>query len=212
MKTTMKPRTGFTFVCAFLIPMLAACGGGGGGGGGSSSSNIASLSHIDWAVNQTEARQAITGSAAPSQTATQGIAEIDTIADNANEVIAGNVIVSDLISPASRAPFSCLGLSCSASYFGVTFSIDGGSPPSPDFGYDAAEFQPVMTHNGVSFGQIRGTSNRGTDDQVEGLLYGGWMEYSAFAVEGYLYPSQARAELGVIQNYVFGNSTGSQSF
>ena len=213
MKTIIKPTIDLTFICAFLIPMLVACGGGGGGSsvgsstsGGSLSSGVPSLSDIDWPVSPTGARQAVVGSAAPSQTSAQGTEELNAISRSSNTVVASDIFgFIDTGSPI-RIPLSCSGLSCSASYLGETYIFSLSH--SPDFGYDTAELQPVMTHNGVSIGQIRGTSNRGTEDQEEGLEYGGWMEYSAFAVQVVYYPSIANPEVVIGAPYAFGNSTG----
>ena len=194
--------------------MLTACGGGGGGGnggGGGGSSNISSVPHIPWAVNSAAARRLITGSAAPSQTFTQGIAELITIGDNASSVIAGNVIVGNGITQENRFPYSCSGLSCSADVFGQTFSISGagdGGNPSTDFGYDEEDSQLVMAHNGVTFFQVRARQARGTDNQTEVLVYGGWMNHSVFAIEATFFPSAADPEVWFVENLVFGNSPG----
>ena len=197
---------------AFLLPMLAACGGGGGGGGGggagagSSADSVASLSNIGWPVSPAEARQKITGSTVPTQSAAQSIQEINSIFNNAN-----NVVVSDMFGSIDdgsllRIPVSCSGLNCSITFLGETISFQ--LEWEENSGHDVAELQPVMVHNNVSIGQVRSRSDQGTEDQAETLAYGGWMEYSVFAVEVASFPTVANPELVLSIPYSAGNSTG----
>ena len=212
--------------------MLVACGGGGGSGGSvgstESTDNTASMDDtdtdspddtppslsdivagIDWAVDAASARQAVTGSTAPTQTAAQAAQDLIAISSNANGLLLGDMIVFVDSSEAVHVPVVCSGTICSASFEGETFTDELES--DENFGYDAAEIQPVMVHNGISIGQIRGTNDRGTADQDEGLFYGGWMEYSAFAVEFFYDPTVVGQEFVVGGGYAFGDSAGSNN-
>ena len=179
---------GFPFVCIFLIPALVACGGGGGAGPGISSnsesagtsslSHMANLSHIDWLVSPSVARMSVTPDApALPITSAQGISKINAIAAKSNEIYASRVWYKPQGGTAVHSRYDCEGGSCH------NLRENG----APDYGlhdknglnlyHTAIELQPVMSHNGVSIGQIRATSR-----ESEIQLYGGWMESGAFFV------------------------------
>ena len=66
-----------------------------------------------------------------------------------------------------------------------------------------------MEHNGVTFVQIRARQARGTDNQTEKAVYGGWMTQSFFAIEATFFPSVADSEaVWFLENYAAGESAG----
>ena len=208
-KAATKSMVGFMFACVFLIPMLVACGGGGGGGsvgisGNPSSpgtpdmphpadmsgsqgtpgpSGTSSLSHIAWLVDPSTARRAVNGAVTLSLTSDQGLKEINAIAAKSNEIDASRLWYKEQGKSAVHSAYDCEGGSC----HGLR---ENGAP---DFGlhdknglnlYETAiELQPVMSHHGVSIGQVRATTR-----SSEVQLYGGWMENSAFFVRWISYP------------------------
>ena len=198
-----------------LVPMLAACGGGGGGGGGqaaSSSSPVSSLPDISYPVNPTSALRSVAGSAAPTETVAQAVQRLHTIVSNADGVVATDIVAFLPAQQQIRFPLSCSGTRCTGTFQGEPYHLQLNRPSSANLneivGYDIAEAQLVMVHNGVNIGQIRARSNQGTADQVEALYYGGWMEHSYFAVDVSYYPSIANPELELGVAYSAGDSTG----
>ena len=212
MKTTMKSMAGFTFACIFLIPMLVACGGGGGGGSAGISSDssppdnmsgsqdipdstdmpssqgtpgpsgTSSLSHIAWLVDPGAARQAVNGAVALSLTSNQGLNQINAITAKSNNINASRLWYKEQGESAIHGAFSCTTGGC---------RIGSGEPPPIDvqiskglsLNKPTLELQPVMSHNGVSIGQVRATTV-----SAEVQLYGGWMENSAFFVRWISHP------------------------
>ena len=144
----------------------------------SSSSGTSSLSHIGWLVSPGVARMSVNPDApALPITSAQGIREINAIAARSNEIYASRVWYMPQGGTAVHSRYDCEGGSCH----------NLRENDAPDYGlhdknglnlyHTAIELQPVMSHNGVSIGQIRATSR---DSEIQ--LYGGWMESSAFFV------------------------------
>ena len=207
-----NPVTTTTLALVLLVPMLAACGGGGGGGGGqaaSSSSPVSSLPDISYPVNPASAQQAVAGSAMPTETVAQAVQRLHGIASNANRMVATDVVAFLPGQQQVRFPLSCSGTRCSGTFQGEPYSLQLDRPSSANLneivGYDIAEAQLVMVHNGVNIGQIRSRSNQGTAEQVDVVHYGGWLEHSFFAVEVGYFPS-ITTEVGLA--YSIGDSTG----
>ena len=195
---------------ALLVPALVACGGGGGSssGAGSSSSGINPANLPDyWYVTASEVRQAVSGSQAPTRTTSQAVSEIRAI-----ESAADTLLVSDLLriegpSPIpARIPLICSGGTCTATYNGATTSVSLNDPDD-----DPTYTQVVMTHNGVPIAQTFSRTDAGTPDQSDIRSYGGWLEYSVFAIEvvydpGITYEADSIDVVGGSYNY--GSSSG----
>lgn len=200
---------------AFLVPALVACGGGGGGGGvGASSGASSSSSGIDpanlpdyWYVSAQEARQAVSGSQAPTRTSSQALREIGAIENAADALLASDLLRIEGPSPIpARIPLTCSGGTCTATVDGRTVSV---SLDDPDEG--TPYFQVVMTHNGIPIGQTFDRTDVGTSDQSDTRAYGGWLQYSAFAIEVSYFPG-ITSEPGTIDvlggSYSYGSSPG----
>lgn len=196
---------------AFLVPALVACGGGGGGGGSSANGSPSGIDPANlpdyWYVDAFEARQAVSGSQAPTRTASQALQEIRALESAADTLLASDLLRIEGPSPIpARLPLNCSGATCTATYNGVTSSV---SLPDPD--KDGAYIQVVMTHNGIPIGQTFNRTDVGTPDQSDIRAYGGWLEYSAFAIE-VDYDPGITFEPGLIDvvggSYSYGSSSG----
>ena len=188
------------------VIILSACGGGGGGSGGSGGgSSAASLSTIPWVVDAAAARQAISGSSAPTKTVAQAEQEIRAIEDATNETVISDILAFGSTA-AVRFPTSCSGLVCTVDVLGESHAVDLSQTPDPS--NDISQLQLVMEHNGVSIGQSRERSDPGTEDQLEIRAYGGWMQYSGFSVEFSADPTVASPEIVMGISGSYGNSSG----
>ena len=153
---------------------------------GTSSSPVPNLSHIAWLVDPGTARNAISTAVALPLSSSQGLGEINAIAARSNEIDASRFWYKPQGGTLVHSPYDCEGGSCH----------NLRENDAPDYGlhdknglnlyHTAIELQPVMSHHGVSIGQVRATS-RSTDTQ----LYGGWMEHSAFFVRSLRHTSDA---------------------
>lgn len=202
---------GFTFACILLIPMLAACGGGGGGSSAGTSSDsslpdnmpdladmsssqgtpspsgTSSLPHIAWLVDPSTARQAINGAVALSLTSDQGLNAINAIAAKSNDIDASRLWYRPEGGNASHGVFDCDIGNCHVLQDPLAHSNPPGFGLHDKNGLNlyetAIELQAVMSHHGVSIGQLRATTR-----QAEVQLYGGWMENSTFFVRWMSHP------------------------
>ena len=202
----MKPNTKLLILSAFIAPVLIACGGGGGGGATSSSPVPDNLSDIDWAVNAAAARQAVPGSEPLTITPGQVEQESDAINANLDAANVSDVLAYQGVGGLVRVPTACAGLNCTLSFpDGSTeqLNLDDSEPST-----GTAEYQAIMTHNGVSMGQLRSRGAKGTPDQFELISYGGWLSYSAFEVVLTSSPSLARPELSLALAASYGDSSG----
>lgn len=198
----------------FLAAALVACGGGGGSSSGVTASNgdvPDDLSDIAWAVDAAAARQAVAGSEALTITLAQAAEQITAIQDNLGDPSAGGVLVSDILAYRGtgnlvRIPGTCSGLSCTFTFDGESATVNFGVP-DPDAG--TSESQLVMVHNGVKLGQTRRRDGKGTADQDEFIVYGGWLTYSAFEVGVFADPSFASSQVSAAMTLSYGDDTRS---
>ena len=197
----------------FLATALVACGGGGGSSSGVTASNgdvPDDLSDIAWAVDAAAARQAVAGSQALTLTLAQAAEEITAIQNNLGDPSVGGVLVSDILAYRGtgnlvRIPGTCSGLSCTFTFEGESSTVNFGVP-DPDVG--TSESQLIMAHNGVKLGQTRHRDGKGTADQDEFIVYGGWLTYSAFEVGVIASPSIASSEVSAAITISYGNRAG----
>ena len=150
-------------------------------------SGTSSLSHIAWLVDPSTARQAVNGAVALSLTSDQGLNAINAIAAKSNDIDASRLWYRPEGENASHGVFDCDIGNCHV----LQDPLAQSNPPG--FGlhdknglnlYGATtELQSVMSHHGVSIGQLRATTR-----QSEVQIYGGWMENSAFFVRWMSHP------------------------
>ncbi|MXY15279.1 MAG: transferrin-binding protein-like solute binding protein [Proteobacteria bacterium] len=158
-------------------------------------SGTSSLSHIAWLVEPGAVRQAVNGATALSLTSDQGLNAINTIAAKSNDIDASRLWYRPEGGTAMHGTYDCDTGSCHV----LQDPLAQDNPP--DFGlhdknglnlYETAiELQPVMSHRGVSIGQLRATSQ-----SAEVQLYGGWMEDSAFFVRWISYTAHPNYTAG----------------
>lgn len=198
MKNTERNST-LLLLCTL---MLTACGGGGGSAG---SMGTTDLTTIGWSVDASTTRGLVTGSMAPTHTPVQSDQEIASV-----EAIADSLITSDVFGFVDgtdgffRFDTRCSGTTCSFTVLGETYLVrlDPGARP------DAYDLQPIMVHNGVHIFQARARDDIGTDNQREVVLYGGWLQYSAFDGQESYRPVQSGYERGDAYASSWGDSTG----
>lgn len=197
----------------FLAATLVACGGGGGSSSnvtasnGSESSPVPdNLSDIAWAVDAAAARQAVAGSEALAITLAQATQEITAIENNLDATSASDALVYQGTGSLIRVPATCSGLNC-------TFTLPDGTSETVNFGEPSqatgtTEGQLIMAHNGVSLGQSRHREGKGTADQFELLVYGGWLTHSAFEIGVAAFPSFTRSEVSFALTLSYGDDAG----
>ena len=201
----------------FLATALVACGGGGGSSSGVTASNgngndpvPDDLSDIAWAVDAAAARQAVAGSQALTITLAEAAEQIAAIQNNLSEPSAGGALVSDVLAYRGtgnlvRILGACAELSCTFTFDGESETVNFGVP-APETG--TSESQLIMAHNGVSLGQTRHRDGKGTADQDEFIVYGGWLTHSAFEVGVIASPSFASSEVSAAMTISYGDGTG----
>lgn len=211
----MKHNLKLLALHVFLAAALAACGGGGGSSsavtasnGGESDSGPApdDLSDIAWAIDAAAARQAVAGSEALTITLAQATQELTAIENNLDTTSVSDVLAYQGTGNLVRVPGTCSGLNC-------TFTLPDGTIETINFGEPVQETgttegQLIMAHNGVSLGQSRHRDGRGTADQIELLIYGGWLTHSAFEIGVFASPSFARSEVSIALTLSYGDDTG----
>lgn len=195
----------------FFVATLAACGGGSSSGvtasnGGDSGPAPDDLSDIAWAINAVAARQAVAGSEALTITLAQATQELAAIENNADATSVSDVFAYQGAGSLIRVPSTCSGLNCTLTFpDGTSETINLGEPSQ---GTGTTESQLIMAHNGVSVGQSRHRDGKGTADQNEFLVYGGWLTHSAFQIGVLAIPSFTRPEVSIALALNYGDDTG----
>ena len=188
-------------LAASLSLLLAACGGGGGGGG-------PSVSDIPWPVDPGTARSLTGGSVPPNMTSNQIEARLEELTGAANSLLLSDVLLFTDAGSSSRIDVSCGVTTCQSTYLGETETISL-SDLSDDIQDDSVGgYQAVMTRNGVTLAQGRGRGHveiADEDETVTTIGYGGWLDYSYFAVEASVFNE---SEVGYIGTYSIGDATG----
>ena len=168
--------------------MLSACGGGGGSSSGDSDGQqpVVNISPII----------AATGGDPLNLSSSQIKAELRPILSGADTLLATDV---HFVGGGRYAGVTCQGSTCSA--LGSTIYIS-------DFDVDSATYEAVMTRHGVKIAQGTGSASVGEGTETY-LLYGGWLEHSAFLVEADIYEEGGETRGGIAYGTFFGDATGS---
>lgn len=195
MKHHFKPLTLHVFPAMALV----ACGGGGGV---TASPVPDDLSDIAWAIDAAAARQAVAGSQALTITLAQAAEQITAIENNLDATSVSDVLVYRGTGNPVRIPGTCSGLSCTFTLGETSSTVNFGVPASET---GTSESQLIMAHNGVSLGQTRHRDGKGTANQVEFLVYGGWLTHSAFEIGVIASPSIARSQVSAALTLSYGD-------
>lgn len=169
------------FLSILLIILLSGCGGGGGGSSSTSNppAQMPEPQEDILEVAPNTARSFVSGSAPLNKTPNQIQSEVNQLAQTFNSTVNSDLLVFTE-QDVNRVDIECnrTGTACRA------FLPDGlvtfAGPLTP---YDqVATYNGVMLHQGVSLAQRTGTS-RVLGYSIDYTSYGGWLNYSAFAVD-----------------------------
>lgn len=191
-------------MCAVALS-LAGCGGGGGTTTSITSNNGGSgpvFSDIPWPVDPASAISLTGGTAPPAISSVQIGARLESLKGNADTLLA-----TDIHNPAfavvGNISTNCRGTICNTSI---------GRADLADIEFNTAEYQAVMTRNGIPLGQAR-EENTENDVTVVSVEYGAWLNHNAFSIGAALSYSGTLEEgysSALLAGYSFGNNTGSR--
>ena len=167
--------------------MLSACGGGGGGSSSGGPSQP---------VDNTAPIVAAIGGTPLSLSSAQIKAELRPILSSADTFLATDI---HFIGGGRYTAVTCQGAAC---------SVQGSNFYISDFDLEGATYEAVMTRHGVMVAQGTGSSSVGEGTETY-LLYGGWLEHSAFVVEADIYEEGGETRGGIAYGTFFGDATGS---
>ena len=180
---------------------LASCGGGGGssGGGSLASGNSPVFGDIQWPVDAADARSVTDGLAPPEINSSEITARLSTILDQAD-----TLLLTDLHNP-EFAVVGNISTNCRA---GICVTSEGRATLD-DLTVDDAEYQAVMTRNGITIGQYRTETKNADGITAREIGYGAWLDHNAFSTslagavsDGYY--------AAFVAGYSFGNDSGSR--
>ena len=164
--------------------LLTACGGGGGGAdSGFMSPGAANVRALD----PVQARTYFAGSTEPGLTASEADSQIEQLIGSIQGSANPSLRLSDLslfttrndLSLPVRVNATCLAATCTYTLQGVSLSIGVG-----DFSVDSsASRRPVMRYRGIPLAE-NASSDTISGLDMESFGYGGWLDYSAFSVDG----------------------------
>ena len=189
----MNGFTNFAAIAAIVLSLgvVVGCGGGGGGGGGSSSTARATptpmMSNFPVA-SAAEARSRVMGSMVPTaRTNFQLSMELETITTQTDRMIHSGLYGANF----TEMEETTVGMDCvvTTGMTSTCTATETGLPLSGvmvEYNLAADDFtgqrQLVMEHRGVTLGQ----SFRLENNELVYQSYGGWLEASAFEVDGEL--------------------------
>ena len=177
---------------------LTACGGGGDGGGPASSSNI-----IQWLVDAADARAVTDGLAPPEISSSEIAARLSTILDQADTLLLTDTHDTEFAFAGGNISTNCRAGTC--------LTYEGEATLDDLTIRDNAEYQAVMTRNGITIGQSRIEIKDADGITEQEAWYGAWLDYSAFLtfVDYFEYFEDGSFE-EFVAGYSFGDDSGSR--
>ena len=186
--------------------ILAACGGGGSpsdGGGQVSGSNSPVFNNIEWPVDAASARALTGGSAPPSISSSAIAAGLSAIHARADTLLSSDL--HDIDSAfVGNIVTNCRAGTCVTNLGQLTLG---------DLEPDDAEYQAVMTRNGVMLGQYRTETKDADGITAQEIGYGAWLDHNAFSTSAATYYRGAVSDgyyAAFVAGYSFGNDSGSR--
>ena len=184
---------------------LTACGGGGGssGGGMPASGNSPVFGDIQWYVDAADARSVTDGLAPPEINSSEITARLSTILDQAD-----TLLFTDLHNP----QFAVVGNIATNCRAGICVTSEG-QVTLDDLTVDDAEYQAVMTRNGITIGQYRTESKNANSITAREIGYGAWLDHNAFSTSLATFYRGAISDgyyAAFVAGYSFGNDSGSR--
>ena len=182
--------------------ILAACGGGGGNGNGGGGGPVAN-SNVPWPLDAASARTVTGGSPPPEISSSEIAARVIEIHAQAD-----TLLMTDLHNP----EFAVVG-NISTNCRGGTCITSEGPVTLDELTFDGAEYQAVMTRNGITVGQSRAETKNANGVTLREFGYGAWLDHNAFSISLGTFYRGAVSDgyyLQLVAGYSFGNDSGSR--